>query len=291
MPAIRRPDSLTIVRRVDPGRALAGTRYSLSGMVAAALADIAQGLRRRHVWIALASEDISDQHRRTTLGPLWLLVNYFAFALTFIFIFQRGGGGGENYAAYVATGLLVWFFIMEAINSSVTLFVRDESYIKGTTLPLSVYVLRTTLQSLMRAGYALIGCLVILIFSGVPLTLAWGWALVGMALIALVAPAIITCFAFLGVFFPDSQFIVGNLMRVGMFITPVFWMPDNVGGLRRVLYDYNPFTWFLDIVRMPVLTGRFPFGEFGLCLLIGVAAWIVAILLLGRFRRQVALVL
>lgn len=265
-------------------------RFGLGKILAAAMDDIAQGLRLRHVWIALAAEDISDQHRRTTLGPLWLLVNYFAFAFTFIFIFQRGGGA-ENYAGYVATGLLVWFFIMETINTSITLFVRDESFIKGTTLPLSVYVLRTTLQSIMRAGYALIGCIAILVVSGVPITLAWIWAVLGLALVAVVAPAVILCFAFLGVFFPDSQFIVSNLMRVGMFITPVFWTVDNLGGLRGALYKYNPFTWFLDIVRRPILTGEFPADEFVLCLIIGIVAWLLAMLLLGRFRRQVALVL
>ena len=35
-----------------------------------ARSDIRAAFRLRHVWIALASEDIGDQHRRTALGPL-----------------------------------------------------------------------------------------------------------------------------------------------------------------------------------------------------------------------------
>jgi len=54
-------------------------------------------------------------------------------------------------------GLLVWFYIMETIVQSTSLFTREESFIKGTTLPLTVYVMRLTMESIIRAGYAAIG--------------------------------------------------------------------------------------------------------------------------------------
>ena len=266
------------------------TTTQLRNVFASAVADLVAGLRMRRVWVALASEDIGDQHRRTTLGPLWLLINYLAFAGTFIFIFHRGDTG-PTYATYVATGLLVWFFIMETITTSVTLFVREESLIKGTTLPLSVYVMRSLLQSVIRAGYALVGCLAVLLLSGVPVTAAWLWSAAALLIIVLTAPAVIIVCAFLGVFFPDSQFVVSNLMRVGMFVTPVFWSDPGLGGIRGAFYRFNPFTYFLDIARVPILTGLAPLRELGLCIAIGLLVWLVAVLLLGGFRRQVALAL
>jgi lipopolysaccharide transport system permease protein len=262
----------------------------ISSVIEVAFDDLWRGLRMRRVWIALAAEDIGDQHRRTTLGPLWLLVNYLAFAATFIFIFDRGGSG-PSYSIYVATGLLVWFFIMETVTTSVTLFAREEGFIKGTTLPLSVYALRASLQALIRAGYALIGCVFILSLSGAVPDPVWAWSAVGALIVVLTAPAAIICFAFLGVFFPDSQFVVANLMRVGMFVTPVFWTDPETGGLRGAFYQYNPFTWFLEIVRAPVVRGAVPIESLLLCAGIGLAAWVLALLLLGAFRRQVALIL
>ena len=38
-----------------------------------------------------------------------MLINYLAFAGTFLFIFNHGSNG-DTYGAYVATVLLVWFF-------------------------------------------------------------------------------------------------------------------------------------------------------------------------------------
>lgn len=257
-----------------------------------AFADLSAALARRRVWFALASEDISDQHRRTSLGPVWLLLNYLIFAGAFIFI-MGSPGGVPNYAAYVAIGLFVWFYIMETINSGVGTFVREEPFIKGTTLPLSIYILRTAAQSVIRAGYAAVGCAIIVGLSGAEPNWTWLMAFFGLALIVLVTPAAITIFAFLGAYFPDARFIVQNLTRVGMFLTPVFWAytgPPDL-GVRAFFYYFNPFTYFLEIVRVPILSGDIPVRSFILCVTVSVVAWVIALLLLGSLRKRIAFVL
>ncbi|ESY25672.1 ABC transporter permease [Mesorhizobium sp. M0317] len=252
-----------------------------------ALDDISKAMRLHRVWIALAHEDIGDQHRRTTLGPLWLLVNYIAFVGTFVFVFQPAGKDAAGYSAYVAIGLMVWFYLMEIISLSVSLFQREESFIEGTTLPLFVYVMRMTVQSVIRVGYAIAGCIVILLLSGSGLTPAWLWSLAGLLLILFATPAVITVFAFLGAFFPDSQFIVGNIMRVGMFFTPVFWIYSGQDGIQKYAYHWNPFSYFLEIVREPITNGAFPMHAFAVTVYISLFMWAIALLLLGRYRRQV----
>lgn len=253
-------------------------------------ADIREGLRLRHLWLELAREDIGDQHRRTTLGPLWLLINYLAFAGTFIFLFHRGDGI-PNYPAYVATGLLVWFYIMETTVNSVTLFVREEALIKGTPLPLSVYVMRLLTQSLIRSTYAMLGCGAILLISGTALSVGALWALPGLLLIILSTPAAIVVFAFLGAYFPDSQFIVSNLMRLGMFLTPIFWAYSGEGGIRASFYQLNPFTYLIELVRTPVVCGVPSFQALLLTLLLVLALWVAALVLLGQFRKKLAFIL
>lgn len=257
--------------------------------IESALTDIAAGFRRRRLWIVLATEDVFDQHRRTTLGPIWLLVSYFAFAATFIFVFAPGPFD-RGHAAYVAIGLLVWTYLSDTIIRAVSLFEREESFIKGTTLPFSVYVMRLVLQNLIRAGYAAIGCLAILLVAGVGITSAWIWSGLGVLLVLVASPAVIVVFAFLGAFFPDSQFVVSNLMRVAMFVTPVFWIRANDRPLLTSLYDWNPLTHFLAVVRQPIVDGATVPTSFLICLAVTAAFWTGAIVLLGRFRRQIAII-
>ncbi|WP_245468356.1 MULTISPECIES: ABC transporter permease [unclassified Mesorhizobium] len=283
--------SITAIGKPSSPETKDATPSAMIAVFNGAVDDISKAMRLHRVWIALAHEDIGDQHRRTTLGPLWLLVNYVAFVGTFVFVFQPAGKDAAGYSAYVAIGLMVWFYLMEVITTSVALFQREESFIEGTTLPLFVYVMRLTVQSAIRAGYAIAGCIAILLLSGSPLTVAWLWSLMGLLLILLVTPATITVFAFVGAFFPDSQFIVGNLMRVGMFFTPVFWVYAGQDGVQRYAYHWNPFTYFLEIVRAPILSSTFPAYPFAVTGIVSVAVWAVALLLLGRYRRQVVFII
>lgn len=259
-------------------------------MIYSAVLDLFRGFAMHRVWMALASEDVGDQYRRTTLGPLWLLINYLALAGIFIIIFRQNDGI-PNFAAYVAIGLFVWLYLSEVVTQATPLFLREESLIKGTTLPLSVYVLRLTVQSLIRAAYALVGCIAILLVAGVAIGLGWMWAALGLILITLITPAAVIVFAIAGAFVPDVQFIINNLMRLGLFLTPVFWAPVENDSLRTIIYIWNPFTHFLEMIRIGVIDDYFPAREMIICSSIGLTIWILALLLLGRYRKKIAFVL
>jgi lipopolysaccharide transport system permease protein len=94
-----------------------------------------------------------------------------------------------------------------------------------------------------------------------------------------------------GAFFPDLQFIVSNLMRLGIFLTPIIWVHTGGGGIRRIFYYWNPFTYMLEIVRVPILSGDVPWRSFAICIVIGLALWTLALMLLGNFRKKIAFVL
>lgn len=260
------------------------------GLLRGALLDIREGLKRRSMWMALAAEDITDAHRRTLLGPLWLLLNFLLFAGTFVIIFGRGREI-DNYSAYVAVGLLVWLFMSDAITQGITLFVREASFIQGTVLPLSVYVLRQSMQAVIRAGYALVGCLVLVIASGVGVSFAWIGSALGMALVIATVPATILVFAVVGVLLPDTQYIMNNVMRLGLFLTPIFWTEQGSSSLRAALYRWNPFTYYLEIVRAPITTGELPLRALMLCAAMSLTLWIVAVLALGKYRKQIVFML
>ena len=262
----------------------------LDSIIGDALGDFRSGFAHWRVWVALASEDISDQHKLTTLGPLWLLLNYLAFAGTFILVFG-GGESGVPYEAYVAVGLFVWLYMSETITQSVSLFIREESFIKGTALPLSVYIMRLTMQSVIRAGYMLSGCLVLLALFGATITMSWIWAVLGLLVIIATTPAAITVGAMTGAYFPDVQYIVQNIMRLGMFLTPIFWTVGNDNGFRKALADYNPFSYYVDMVREPILTGQVPVFALTICLAIGIIIWILALAVMGFLRKKIVFVI
>jgi ABC-type polysaccharide/polyol phosphate export permease len=250
------------------------------------LSDLGAALKLRSVWWALASEDVADSHRRTVLGPVWPLLNYLLFVGTLLMIF--GGRGGEfSFTAYLASGMLVWLFINDVLSMSATLFRREQSFIKGTMLPISTYVLRQSMVVAIRSFYALFGAIPVILFSGIEMTPALLSVVPAIFFLLLTAPAIAVLFGLLGVYFRDFQFIITNVLRLLMFITPVFWVHDGVGGWRGFLYHWNPLTHYIDIVRRPVVEGIIPLNSWVIVLSLTFVLCAAAIVLLGKFNRQI----
>jgi lipopolysaccharide transport system permease protein len=250
------------------------------------LADIGAAVKLRSVWWELASEDVVDSHRRTMLGPIWPLLNYVLFVATLVMIFGATAGP-VNFTAYVASGMLVWLFISDVLSMSATLFMRERGFIQGTVLPISIYVLRQTMVTAIRSFYALLGAIPVLLFSGTELTPALLSIVPAFLLLLLTAPAIAVLFALAGVFFRDFQFIVVNAMRLMFFVTPVFWTLEGIGGWQGFFYHWNPLTHYIDIVRRPVVEGIVPLTSWTITLLATMLLSAAALVLLGKFNRQI----
>lgn len=253
--------------------------------LANAFRDFVDAALQWRLWLALAREDIIDQHRYTVLGPLWLMVNYILFVGTFMLIFGTGNHG-PTFIAYMAIGLLVWLFLSEAIAQAPGLFFKESGFIKGTALPLPVYAYRMAAQLLFRTSYAAAVCIVMTLYVGVEVTWYWLIAAAGFVLMVATLPAAIIAFAVLGVMLPDFRFIIGHLTRLGMFLTPIFWPPFHT-GIRGLLYAWNPFTYYLDVVRTPMMSAEVPVHSFLVIGIFAVLLWMAALLLLGRFRKRV----
>jgi ABC-type polysaccharide/polyol phosphate export permease len=75
-------------------------------------------------------------------------------------------------------------------------------------------------------------------------------------------------------------------MRVAFFVTPVIWMPDQL-GTRAYLALYNPFTYFVELIRAPLLGQVPPALTWMLALAVTAVGCLVTWLFFVRFRRRV----
>jgi lipopolysaccharide transport system permease protein len=229
-------------------------KMKFADVIRSAFTDIAATVERRKVWIALATENIFDQHRRTKLGPFWLLINYFAFALTFIFVFNPAPHG-SHHAAYVAVGLLVWTFLR-------TLSHRQPLYSNAKTGSSRDPATDLCLRHAPCAAEPYSNRLCVARLCRNPPSrrcdAEYGLAMgsVRRWLCYRHFPCIGDAGGLRGRFFSDSRYVISNFVRVAMFVTPVFWSDGGDNALRNALYQWNPFTHFLAIVRKPLVDGE-----------------------------------
>jgi len=248
---------------------------------------------KKHIRIAamLAWQDIRQAYRRSAVGPFWLTigmgVQIIAMGFLFATIFQTKI---SEYIPFLAVSLILWGLISTTINDGCMSFIHSDSMIKQLNLPYFVYVFRTVLKNLFTSAHNLILIpLVFLAFLKAP-----GTSLVlfipGLALVALNLGWVVLLLGIISSRFRDMPPVIGSVITIGFFVTPVMWSPDLLGNnqLAHLLLGLNPFYHWLQIVRLPLL-GQWPTIEnWGLSLLLSGIGWFVALAVFRKHRHMIA---
>jgi len=55
----------------------------------------------------------------------------------------------------------------------------------------------------------------------------------------------------------DISHLTVTSMQIMFFLTPIIWRTEDIGGAAKYV-KWNPFTYYLDLIRVPVQTGTWP---------------------------------
>lgn len=187
-----------------------------------------------------------------------------------------------TYAPYILSGIVVWECVTACVTGGALSFVQADAYIKQSKHPLAIYTLRTVLTSvivLFMACFALWGWSAVVL----PQNFGWHWiaALSIFPVLALILWPLSTLLAYIGARFRDVPHATGLVMQAFWFMSPVYFEVKmfRQGGMDA-LVDWNPIYHLLQLLRAPLLDGKWPTLHnylfcFGAAVVIGVLAWLV----------------
>jgi ABC-type polysaccharide/polyol phosphate export permease len=217
----------------------------------------------RHFLLSLVKLDLRLRYRRSVLGIGWSLLNPIAMTFVFTLVFSNLLGNGDPiaYAAYVLTGVAVWSFVRDSALNGCRCFLINESYIRQSPIPYTIYTLRTVLGQAIHSLIA-IGVVVAMLAIFSPdagMVMRILSVVPGLLLALLAAWATATIAAFVNVYFHDTQHLLEVGAQILFFLTPIMYnrklLDDK--GLGWVV-DANPVSWLLELTRTPLLTGWTP---------------------------------
>jgi lipopolysaccharide transport system permease protein len=261
---------------------------SRTAMRALAVRDVADGLRLWRLAVRLAWLDIKLRYRGSMLGPFWLTLSTAvmigALGVLYAALFHMNV---REYLPFLALSQVLWAFLATLIADACVCFTASEPLILSIRMPLSVHALRVVLRGLMILAHNVV------VIVGVDLWFSlWPGAQMvlaapGLALWMLDTFAVTLLLGAIGARYRDIPPIVGSVVQIAFFVTPVIWKPAQLGVHAWVL-PYNPFFALLEVVRAPLL-GDLPSATTWLMavvysvLLLGATWW-----LLVRARGRVA---
>lgn len=239
--------------------------------------------RNRQLIFQLTRREIVGRYKGSMLGMLWsLLLPLFMLSVyTFIFsvVFQsRWGvshGGKFEFALILFCGLIAYNIFSECVMRAPTLVLNNVMYVKKVVFPLEILAW-TSIGSALY--FALTNLIILIVFQYfVAGFLHWTIMLYPLVLLPLVLSVLgLSWFlASLGVFVRDIGHLVGVVISVLLFLSPVFYPVSAVPPGFQTVLALNPLTFVIEQSREVVLWGHQPaWGAFGVYLAASfVIAW------------------
>lgn len=237
-----------------------------------------------HLLSELIKRDFVARFTGSALGWLWavlqpaILIAVYWFVFTFM-IPAPSPGGGNKYIYFLMAGLIPWIAINEGLMRSLTSIVDNAAMVRR--LPL-----RSELLVIVPNASALIFEVVALLLFAIALTIVRGfpvmaWILpVALAMQFALQMALALCLAAAYVFFRDVGQILGFILSVVFFLSPILY---PAGGRFGSILAWNPLTPLIGLFRTAMLGAPLPDASSIVFLLAATCAASAASLLF--FRR------
>jgi ABC-type polysaccharide/polyol phosphate export permease len=264
----------------------------LHSLVTSAGQDLADGFRQWRLWGRLGWLEIRRRYSRTVIGPFWSAISLGMFVLA---LGSVGAGlwskAAADYLPFLAAGMVVWVTIASIVTESCTLFVSSTSLFRQMRLNYSALAYALVWRNFIVFAHNLLVFVVIALACAAPvITPATLLVLPGLVIMLVNSVWISIVLGMLCLRFRDVQQLIASLIQISMFITPIFWPPENLQGTvaRIVFIDINPLYHLIDVVRSPLL-GRVPAAESYIAMaVLTVAGWWLTYLLFSYFRKRIA---
>lgn len=215
---------------------------------------VEQPLRRPSLPLTLAWSETVQSYRRSLLGPLWITLNLliFTFSMTLVYgaLFSVPT---MEYAGFLTCGMIVWFWVLALLNEVGNTFINYGHFVKNTPIDKAILIWATVYKQVIVLGHHLIAYAGLVAFGLIDLTFYTLLAIPAFIILFLMSVPITAVMAIHFPRFRDLSRLITSFMLVLLMVTPIFWHPSMLKGWRRLIIDFNPIYYMVELVRSPLL--------------------------------------
>lgn len=250
--------------------------------------DVLAGTRAVDIWGRLGWRETKRRYRRTVFGPFWTMISLALFVGTLGLVWSNlWHKDPTSYLPYLTSGMVCWVFIVAICTEGCAGFCGYEKLIKQLRISYTMLACAVVWRNAIVFFHNLIIYVLVCIYFGVSIDWATLLVIPGFGLMSLNAIWIVIVLGTACARYRDLQQLVGNLLQISLFLTPIFWSPDQLTGRMATLAQFNPLYHLIAIVREPLL-GRAPaLLDWLIVIFITLVGWLVTIQVLTKFRRRI----
>ena len=222
-------------------------------------------LRNRRLIDTMARRDILARYRGSFGDIFWTILNPLILMATYFFVFGvvlRARTGADQsstgFALYFLAGMLPWLAFSEAAGRAPQVIVEHRNFVKKLIFPLEILPVNHVVAGLITEMFAIAIFLLALVVirHSIPITALW----LPVILLPQILFTLGICWflAALGVFFRDLPQIMGFLLTLWFFVTPICYPEASLPQSAFFILRKNPLFVLVHACRAVLLDGHAP---------------------------------
>src|SRR6266568_6575693 len=243
--------------------------------------------RRSLLW-HMTLRHLRGQYKQSVLGYAWAFVNPLSQMIILSFVFStilRVPTSDVPFPLFLFVGLLPWIFFSAAVSSATDSVVGASSLVTKVYFPREVLPTAAVLTKVVDLVLGLLILGMLMLYYGRPPEVTTVWVPLLFLIHLLFTLGLSYPLAALNLFFHDVRFLVGVVLTMWFYLTPVLYTVDIVPPRYRFLYEINPNSLFINAYRRVLLHGEDPGVEKVLLgLVIAVATFLVGYYLFKKME-------
>ena len=211
--------------------------------------------------LSVTKQQYEQKYAGTVGGYLWAIAHPLSTVFVFYFVFAYGlrvaGPEGTTFIAWFIAGLVPWFLFQEAVMSGVNSVIGNSHLVTKVSFPKEILPLASVLSAFWFNIYFWLLLFMLLIYLGVSFSIGKAFFLIFLAAELFLIVGIVYLVSALRVFLKDTAEMVGIIINVWFWATPIVWEKSLVPDQFRFVLDFNPMFYVTDGVRESLIFANF----------------------------------
>jgi lipopolysaccharide transport system permease protein len=218
---------------------------------------------RELLW-QMTSREIKARYKQSILGYFWVILSPLAqmlvmsFAFSLILRIPTNSSEKIPYSIFLFTALLPWTLFANSLSSACNSLVGSSSLITKIYFPRTILVISTIVAKIIDFFFATSILVVYLVIYQIPITLNILWVIPIFLIQQIFTLGLSLFFAAANLLYRDIQYLLGLILTLWMYLTPIIYPADIVPDRFRFLFQINPIAVIVNAYRQVILGGGEP---------------------------------
>lgn len=212
--------------------------------------DIKELFLHRELLKNLTTKDLKLRYKSSVLGFIWSFLNPIlqltVYSIVFTYVFRNESI--ENFAVFLAAGLLPWIFFNSSVMTAVSSITGNSNLINKVYFPREIIPISSILFNFINFIISLsVLFIFLIIFKYISIYLLWLPFL--LLLLILFTTGLSLILSSLNVKYRDIQHLIEVIFLPWQFLTPIVYPRASVPAILNNILLINPMTSIIECIR------------------------------------------